>query len=248
MDRIGQVALNTMRLLSDNQKITSANLANVNTIGFRKDVSTDVTSSFLRDNNSFEDRIFASRKQSGIDTSASNLNNTDRPLDVAVDGQGFIVGNSPSGDKVITRRGDMKIGVDGKLRNGDGLLIQGSGADITIPAYEKVAIANDGTISYKPLGSEGNTMVPAGRIDLVNVPASNVVRGLDGYMRVKNGPLPAVDATVKLSANTLETSNVSAVDSMVEIIQNQRSYEMQIKLLGTAKELDTETSKLMRSS
>ena len=248
MDRIGQVALNTMRLLSDNQKITSANLANVHTIGFRKDVSTDVTTSFLRDNNSFEDRIFASRKDSGIDTSTSNLNNTDRPLDVAVDGQGFIVGNSPSGDKVITRRGDMKIGVDGKLRNGDGLLIQGSGADIIIPAYEKIAIANDGTISYKPLGSEGNTMVPAGRIDLVNVPASNVVRGLDGYMRVKNGPLPAVDATIKLSANTLETSNVSAVDSMVEIIQNQRSYEMQIKLLGTAKELDTETSKLMRSS
>ena len=43
MDRIGQVALNTMRLLTDNQKITSANLANVNTIGFRKDVSTEFT-------------------------------------------------------------------------------------------------------------------------------------------------------------------------------------------------------------
>ena len=41
---------------------------------------------------------------------------------------------------------------------------------------------------------------------------------------------------------------MSSVDSMVEIIQNQRSYEMQIKLIGTAKELDTETAKLMRSS
>ena len=248
MDRIGQVALNTMRLLTDNQKITSANLANVNTIGFRKDVSTDVTSSFLRDNTSLEDRIFATRKEAGVDLTTSNLINTDRPLDVAVDGQGFIVGSSTTGEKIITRRGDMKIGVDGKLRNGDGLLIQGGGADITIPAYEKVAIANDGTISYKPLGSEGNTMVPAGRIDLVSVPASNVIRGLDGFMRVKNGPLPAADAAVKLSSNTLETSNVSAVDSMVEIIQNQRSYEMQIKLIGSAKELDTETAKLMRSS
>jgi len=83
---------------------------------------------------------------------------------------------------------------------------------------------------------------------MVSVPAANVARGLDGYMRVKNGPFPAVDSTIKLSSNTLETSNVSAVDSMVEIIQNQRSYEMQIKLIGTAKELDTETSKLMRSS
>ena len=246
MDRIGQVALNTMRLLTDNQKITSANLANVNTIGFRKDVSTDVTSSFLRDNTSFEDRIFATRQEAGVDLTTSSLNNTDRPLDVAVDGQGFIVGSTQTGEKVITRRGDMKIGLDGKIRNGDGLAIQGSGADITIPPYEKIAIANDGTISYKPLGSEGNTMVPAGRIDLVTVPPANVIRGLDGYMRVKNGPLPAVDSNIKLSSNTLETSNVSSVDSMVEIIQNQRSYEMQIKLIGTAKELDTETARLKR--
>ncbi len=237
-----------MRLLTDHQKITSATLANVNTIGFRKDVSTDVTSSFLRDNTSFEDRVFATRQEAGVDLTTSNLNNTDRPLDVAVDGQGFIVGSTQTGEKVITRRGDMKIGLDGKIRNGDGLTIQGSGADITIPPYEKIAIANDGTISYKPLGSEDNTMVPAGRIDLVTVPPANVIRGLDGYMRVKNGPLPAVDSNIKLSSNTLETSNVSSVDSMVEIIQNQRSYEMQIKLIGTAKELDTETAKLMRSS
>jgi len=248
MDRIGQVALNTMRLLSDNQKITSANLANVNTIGFRKDVGTNVSSSFLRDNSSFEDRIFATRADAGVDTTTSSLINTDRSLDVAIDGQGFFVGTSPFGDKVLTRRGDITIATDGKLRTGDGLLVQGGGADITIPPHEKVAIANDGTISYKPLGGEGETMVPAGRLDMVSVPAANVARGLDGYMRVKNGPFPAVDSTIKLSSNTLETSNVSAVDSMVEIIQNQRSYEMQIKLIGTAKELDTETSKLMRSS
>jgi flagellar basal-body rod protein FlgF len=248
MDRIGQVALNTMRLLSDNQKITSANLANINTIGFRKDIATNVSSTFLLDNNSLEDRVFASRKDSGVDTTTSNLINTDRPLDIAVDGNGFIVGKTPSGEQIITRRGDIKIGVDGKMRNGDGTTIQGGGADITIPPYEKIAIANDGTISYMPLGAEGNTMVPAGRIDLVSVPSNNITRGLDGNLRVKSGPFPATDSNVKLSSNTLETSNVSSVDSMVEIIQNQRSYEMQIKLIGTAKELDTETSKLMRSS
>jgi flagellar basal-body rod protein FlgF len=248
MDRIGQVALNTMRLLNDNQKITSANLANVNTIGFRKDIETGINTSFLHDNNSLEDRAFANRMESGIDTTASNLINTDRPLDVAIDGQGYIVGNSPTGEKVLTRRGDLKIAADGKLRNGDGLLIQGAGADITIPPYEKVAIANDGSISYKPLGSEDNTMVPAGRIDLVTVPSNNVAHGLDGYIHLKTGAIPAPDANVKLSSNTLETSNVSSVDSMVELIANQRAYEMQIKLVGTAKELDTETAKLMRSS
>jgi len=248
MDRIGQVALNTMRVLNDNQKITSANLSNLNTIGFRKDIQTSVGSDFLRDNNSLEDRVFASRSGSGIDTTVANLMNTERPLDVAIEGQGFMVGSTANGDKVLTRRGDLKIGVDGKIRNGDGLLMQGGGADITIPAYEKIAVGNDGTISYKPLGSEGNTMVAAGRIDLVSVPSTNIQRGLDGQIHLKNGAIPPSDSAVKLSSSTLESSNVSSVDSMVDLIANQRAYEMQIKLIGTAKELDGETAKLMRSS
>jgi flagellar basal-body rod protein FlgF len=176
------------------------------------------------------------------------LVNTDQPLDIAVDGPGFIVGTTPTGEKVMTRRGDMKIAVDGKLRNGDGLVIQGGGADITVPPYEKISIGKDGTISYKPLGSEGNTMVPLIRIDLVSTPASNVVRGLDSFLRTKTAQFPTVDATVKIASNTLENSNVNSVDSLVELIQNQRSYETQIKLISTAKELDTETAKLMRSS
>jgi flagellar basal-body rod protein FlgF len=248
MDRIGQVAVNTMRLLTDNQKITSSNLANLNTTGFRKDILMNINSSYLRDNNSLEDRVIAHRGNPGVDTTTSNLVNTDQPLDIAVDGPGFIVGTTPTGEKVMTRRGDMKIAVDGKLRNGDGLVIQGGGADITVPPYEKISIGKDGTISYKPLGSEGNTMVPLSRIDLVSTPASNVVRGLDSFLRTKTAQFPTVDATVKIASNTLENSNVNSVDSLVELIQNQRSYETQIKLISTAKELDTETAKLMRSS
>jgi flagellar basal-body rod protein FlgF len=248
MDRIGQVAVNTMRLLTDNQKITSSNLANLNTTGFRKDILMNINSSYLRDNNSLEDRVIANRGNPGVDTTTSNLVNTDQPLDIAVDGPGFIVGTTPTGEKVMTRRGDMKIAVDGKLRNGDGLVIQGGGADITVPPYEKISIGKDGTISYKPLGSEGNTMVPLSRIDLVSTPASNVVRGLDSFLRTKTAQFPTVDATVKIASNTLENSNVNSVDSLVELIQNQRSYETQIKLISTAKELDTETAKLMRSS
>jgi flagellar basal-body rod protein FlgF len=248
MDRIGQVAVNTMRLLTDSQKITSSNLANLNTTGFRKDILMNINSTYLRDNNSLEDRVVASRGDPGVDTTTSNLVNTDQPLDIAVDGPGFIVGTTPTGEKVMTRRGDMKIATDGKLRNGDGLVIQGGGADINIPPYEKISIGHDGTISYKPLGSEGNTMVPLSRIDLVSTPASNVVRGLDSFLRSKTGQFPTIDATVKVASNTLENSNVNSVDSLVELIQNQRSYETQIKLISTAKELDTETAKLMRSS
>jgi len=248
MDRVSQVSLNTMRLLTDNQKITAQNLANLNTIGFRRDVTANIKSVYLQDPKSYEDRIFADRGNSGVDTTPSYLINTDRPMDIAINGDGFFVVKNAAGDKVLTRRGDITPRADGKLQTGDGSLLQGGGADITVPPFEKVEIGQDGTISYKPLGAEGSTMVTAGRIDLIKVPPSNISRGLDGYLRPKDGVYPQNDATIKISNNALETSNVNAVESMVEIIQTQRAYEMQIKLIGTAKDLDDQTSKLMRSS
>lgn len=248
MDRISQVSLNTMRLLTESQKITASNLANLNTIGFRRDVNTNIGSVYLQDPKAYEDRAFANRGDAGVDISVSNLITTDRPLDIAIPGEGFFVVTNPNGQKVLTRRGDMSVTSEGKLKMGDGSIVQGGGAEITVPPFEKIEIAQDGTISYKPLGAEGNTMVTAGRIDLVKVPASNVARGLDGYLRPKDGQFPANDATIKVTNNSLETSNVNAVESMVEIIQTQRAYEMQIKLISTAKDLDDQTSKLMRSS
>ena len=86
MDRISQVSLNTMRLLTDNQKITASNLANLNTIGFRRDVNTNIGSAYLQDPKAYEDRVFASRGDTGVDTSVSNLISTDRPLDIAITG------------------------------------------------------------------------------------------------------------------------------------------------------------------
>jgi len=248
MDRISQISLNTMRLLSDNQKITAANLANLNTIGFRRDVNTAIGSAFLIDPKSYEDRVFARRGAAGVDTTVSNLISTDRPLDVAISGSGFMVATNQKGEKILTRRGDMAVRADGKLKLGDETLVQGGGGDLTIPPHEKIEIGQDGTISYKPVGAEGNTLLVAGRIDLINIPANNVVRGLDGFLRPKDGRFPANDATIKIVSNSLETSNVDAVESMVEIIQTQRSYEMQIKLIKTAQDLDDQTSKLMRSS
>lgn len=248
MDRISQVSLNTMRLLADNQKITASNLANLNTIGFRRDVNNVIGSAYLQDPKAYEDRVFANRGEAGVDTTISNLISTDRPLDVAISGPGFIVATNSNGEKILTRRGDMTVRADGKIKLGDGSLVQSSGTDIVIPPHEKIEIGQDGTISYKPVGAEGNTLVVAGRIDLVNIAASNVVRGLDGNLRPKNGQFPANDANVKIVNNSLETSNVNAIESMVEIIQTQRSYEMQIKLIGTAKDLDDQTSKLMRTS
>ena len=71
MDRLTQVALNSMRLMNENQKITTQNLANSSSIGFQRDLSDNLGSVYLQTPNSFEDRVFGARGENGIDTVAA---------------------------------------------------------------------------------------------------------------------------------------------------------------------------------
>ncbi len=248
MDRLTQVALNSMRLLADNQRVVASNLANQNTIGFRKDLPSNLTSVYLHGEQGLDDRVFASRGQTGVDAQSGTLIPTDRPLDIAVEGDGYIVGQNAKGEDVITRRGDLSVTADRKLRNGEGLLIMGDQGPITVPPYSNIDIARDGTISVQPFGAAAGESIAAGRVKLVSVPADNIQKGLDGFMRPMDGKTPAADAKVQINAKYLEASNVNSVDSMVDMIETTRSYEMKVKLLAMAKDLDTETAKLMRSN
>ena len=247
MDRLTQVALNSMRLMTENQKITTSNLANSSSIGFQRDMSDNLGSVYLKSQNSVEDRVFGTRGENGIDTSRGQMIPTDNSLDVAVEGQGYLVAQTPKGDQTLTRRGDMKVGVDGFLRNGDGNLIIGDGGPINVPPHKKIEVGSDGTISILPLGDEGTILTPVGRIQLVSTPAQNLSRGLDSFIRPKNGQIPAPDPNIKLNSKVLESSNVNTVDTLVSLVEHSRSYDIKVKLISTAKEIDTETSKLMRN-
>jgi len=247
MDRLTQVALNSMRLMTENQKITTSNLANSSSIGFQRDMSDNLGSVYLKSQNSVEDRVFGTRGENGIDTTRGQMIPTDNSLDVAVEGQGYLVTQTPKGDQTLTRRGDMKVGVDGFLRNGDGNLMIGGGGPINIPPYKKIEVGSDGTISILPLGDEGTILTPVGRLQLVSTPAQNLSRGLDSFIRPKDGQIPQPDPNIKLNSKVLESSNVNTVDTLVSLVEHSRSYDIKVKLISTAKEIDTETSKLMRN-
>ena len=247
MDRLTQVALNSMRLMTENQNITTSNLATSSSIGFQRDMSDNLGSVYLKSQNSVEDRVFGTRGENGIDTSRGQMIPTDNSLDVAVEGQGYLVTQTPKGDQTLTRRGDMKVGVDGFLRNGDGNLMIGGGGPINIPPYKKIEVGSDGTISILPLGDEGTILTPVGRLQLVSTPAQNLSRGLDSFIRPKDGQIPQPDPNIKLNSKVLESSNVNTVDTLVSLVEHSRSYDIKVKLISTAKEIDTETSKLMRN-
>jgi len=247
MERYVQISGASMRLQMDNQRMIAAGLANQNTVAFKRDYAT--TSSAYFDVEGGTDRVFPSRGAAAIDTEIGKVIPTDNPLDVAIEGDGFFSARNAAGEKVLTRRGDLRVGADRILRNGENLVMEeGEGVPITLPAYESIEVSRDGSILIRPPGTPTSTpLTVAGRLRMVQEPASNIERGPDGIVRVKDKTIPPNDANITLSPRSLESSNVNSIDSMVEMLNASRTFEIHVKLLATAKELDDQTAKLMRS-
>ena len=159
---------------------------------------------------------------------------TGRPLDVAVQGAGWIAVEGANGTEAYTRAGNLQVNVNGQLQTASGLNVLGDGGPIAIPPDNNITISPDGTVSAVPLFGTPNNVNVVGRIKLVNPPENQLVRGDDGLFRTPGGVPAEVDENVKLASATLEGSNVDPVDSMVSMISLARQFETQIKMLQTA--------------
>ena len=159
---------------------------------------------------------------------------TGRPLDVAVQGAGWIAVEGANGQEAYTRAGNLQINANGQLQTSSGLNVLSDGGPIGIPPDNSVTISPDGTVSTVPLCGSPNNVNVVGRIKWVNPPENALVRGDDGLFRTRNGAPADVDENVKLASETLEGSNVNPVDAMVSMISLARQFEMQIKMLQTA--------------
>jgi len=246
MERLVHVTSNALRMQAENQRLIASGLANQNTIGFKRDYANSASAYFDAENPTA--RVFSTRTDGEVDLESGKLISSDNPLDVALDGVGFFVARKDNGENVITRRGDFKIGPDRLLRNGENVIMQGDAGPITVPPYESISVSRDGQVLVRQPGQEPNAQpVIIGRLLLVNPPSSNVRKGEDGILRTRDGTVPAADANVTVNNKALETSNINSVDQMVEMLSASRTFEISVKLIATAKELDDQTARLMRS-
>ena len=126
------------------------------------------------------------------------------------------------------------------MQTASGLNVLGDGGPIALPPDNSIAISPDGTVSAIPLFGTPNNVNVVGRIKLVNPAENTLTRGDDGLFRVIGGAPANADENVRLASETLEGSNVNAVDSMVSMISLARQFEMQIKMLQSA---DTNAAK-----
>ena len=159
---------------------------------------------------------------------------TGRPLDVAVQGAGWISVETADGREAYTRAGNLQISPNGQLQSASGLNVLGDGGTIAIPPDNRITISPDGSVSAVPLFGTPNNVSVVGRIKLVNPPENELQRGGDGLFRTAGGTPAPVDENVKLASEALEGSNVNPVDAMVNMIAVARQFDMQMKMLQTA--------------
>ena len=232
MDRMIYVAMNGAKHTMERQAAISHNLANASTVGFRASLSAFRALPVIGPGSGT--RAFVIDTTGAADFRPGPLMPTGRALDVAVSGEGWLAVQGPDGREAYTRAGDLQVTGAGQLQTREGLNVVGEAGPITVPPNAEVSIGGDGTVSSIPTDGIPNAVNILGRIKLVNPPTQDLVRGDDGLFRLTNGAPAPADANVQLASGAVEGSNVSAVESLVEMITHARHYETQIKLIQNA--------------
>ena len=245
MDRMLYIGMTGAKHTQMAQTVTVNNLANANTPGFRGDFQT-LLSKEIEGGGQYNSRVNSMGADRASSMAHGTMVATGRELDVAINGDGWLAVQGASGEEGYSRRGDLQISAEGLLTNGAGQPIMGDGGPITLPPYQSLSLANDGTISIVPLGSGPETTVTLGRIKLVTLDESQVMKSDDGLMRQKNGAPGEPTTASRLQSGNLESSNVSAVESLVAMIDLSRQYEMQVRMMQTAKDMSDSGTRLIR--
>jgi flagellar basal-body rod protein FlgF len=160
-------------------------------------------------------------------------------LDVAVSGRGVFSVQSSDGKEVYTRRGDLKISPSGVLENGKGQLILGDGGAITIPPSRHLEINSRGDILIIPADAVGNNLQAVGRLKLSDAEGKSLRIRPDGLYETLDGTSLETSKNIAVTSGALEGSNVSIIGAMTKMIQGSRDYEMFIRMLKQAKDVDS---------
>ena len=242
MDRLIYVAMTGAKQTENRQSTVAHNLANATTSGFRAELAAFRAVPVVG-GPGLPTRAFAIEQSTGSDLSAGPFQQTGRDLDAAMLGEGWFAVQSSSGE-AYTRGGSFVVDATGLLKTFSGQPVQGENGPLTVPENTRASIAPDGTVSAIDL-SNPTQVVEVGKLKLVNPPAAEMEKGLDGLFRRRNGEVAASDENVRLAIGGVEGSNVNAVDQLVSMISTQRHFDLQIKLLQKADENSRSAASLL---
>ena len=244
MDGLIYTAVSGMNASMVRQRVIASNMANAQTIGFRKEIiqATPMT----LDGPQLEARAMTSTEVRGASMEEGSVIDTGNPLDVALQGDAMLSVHARDGGEAYTRRGDLAISVTGVLENGDGMPVLGDNGPITVPPGSQITIAPDGGVLMSDPATPDQPPIRIDRLKLVSTTGSRIEKDLAGQFRVPGGGILPVDENARLIPGALEQSNVNASEVLVEMISAQRLFDMRTKLVDTARQLDESGARLMR--
>ncbi len=220
--------------------VRANNLANAQTTGFRADLA-NVTSQAAK-GYGYDSRHHAALTSTHVNHTPGKVSDTGRTLDVAIDGAGYLAVETDQG-VAYTRAGALKLEGDGTLTLG-GHTVLGEGGPIVLPEHDALTIGADGTISVVVSGDKG--VQDVGRLMLVNPEPADLMKNAQGLIVSRTGAEYDADGSVTVKGGHLETSNVSAVEEMMQTMSLTRSFEMQMKLYKVADEMADAGNRLIR--
>ncbi len=231
----------------------SNNLANVSTTGFK------------RDRAEFQDLLYQIRRQPGAASTqdselpsglqlgtgvrivgtqkqftAGSLQTTEQPLDMAINGRGFFQILTPDGTIGYTRDGSFHLSADGQIVTSNGYALEP--AVVVPPETQTFTVGEDGTVSVTTVGNPAPQIIGNIQIaDFIN-PAGLQAVGSNLFMETASSGAPQIgqpglNGLGQVLQNTLENSNVSVVEELVNMITTQRAYEMNSKVISTADQM-----------
>ncbi|MFA5243499.1 MAG: flagellar basal-body rod protein FlgG [Sulfuricella sp.] len=247
---IAKTGLDAQQMQMD---VVSNNLANVSTNGFKRSRAV------------FEDLLYQTLRQPGAQSSQQtqvpsglqigtgvrpvaterihmqgNLQKTENPLDIAINGKGFFQILMPDGSTAYSRDGAFQVDSQGQVVTASGYPVQPA---LTIPADAlSVTIGRDGTVSVLQAGSAAPTQVGSLQLAGFINPAGLQSEGENLYKETAASGSPAANTPGTnglgvLNQAYLETSNVNVVEEMVNMIQTQRAYEINSKAITVSDQM-----------
>jgi len=244
MDRSIYVAMTGATQMMRAQTEVAHNLANADTIGFKAQMSAFQPLQVQGDG--LASRINGVAQGTGWDLRSGAQVDTGRSLDVAVQGDGWLAVQSADGGEGYTRAGQLQLTADGLLTDARGNAVMGDGGQITIPQSSQISIGADGTVSVVPMGQGPDTLSVVGKLKLVNPPRDQMQLGNDGLMHMGDGSTAQADAAVVIKSGALESSNVNPSQTLVQMIQLSRQYELQVRAIRTADDDAQSASRLLQ--
>lgn len=230
--------------------VISNNLANVNTPGF-KTGSISFSDLMYREINdqgligsvtggSYEKGSGSTISGTSKSFTLGDIKSTDRSLDVAINGDGFLEVNLMDGSKAYTRNGSLSI-------SGEGLLTANGGYEIS-PVIQvpedatDIVISGDGRVQASIPGQ--SALIDIGQIDLVKFVSAENLKPVGGnlYLPTENSGdaiigRPGEDGLGTLSQGFLESSNVNLINELTNLILAQRAYEINSKVIQASDEM-----------